>query len=276
MSLEVYRFDTGVAETEQDVITAIDDFLVNTVGTWTRIETVSDTASNRDYAWSSVGSDPDNYDTIFIRIRGQSNQIHFYGYSYYESSSVNSFEIYNGSFTYLALSSSPIRYWLVGNEDFIQVHTRRGDTGGYYLGYAGLIRSYYIPENDNYPLMIRGQSSTTTEWEDSNAAYMYNTTTSGEGNFQGFNWDSVLGFDLHYRTNELCLLPVVMYSADGSNEEVRGEPYGVYQVNGRLSGHQSVITSVSGTFVVFKMNTTDSKTYAYGPVASGTTDVSLW
>jgi len=105
---------------------------------------------------------------------------------------------------------------------------------------------------------------------------MHDATTSGEAVFQAYLWDTVITNDLYTRTNEVCLLPPPLYTTAVSNEEVRGEPFGVYQIHGFLAGHASPLTSASGTFIVFKMNNNDSNTYAYGPIASGTTDVSLW
>ncbi|KKL99772.1 hypothetical protein LCGC14_1811060, partial [marine sediment metagenome] len=87
MSLEIYSFDVGVVADEQLLVTAIDTFLTSTIGGWTRIETVADDpGNNRDYAWSSPGELPDYYDTIYIRMRGQSDKLYLYGYGWYTDS----------------------------------------------------------------------------------------------------------------------------------------------------------------------------------------------
>ncbi len=278
MSLEIYSFDVGVVADEQLLVTAIDTFLTSTIGGWTRIETVADDpGNNRDYAWSSPGELPDYYDTIYIRMRGQSDKLYLYGYGWYTDSSTFGDEIYNVSRTYLTCGSVPIRYWLVGNKDFIQVHITNYSTNKYYVGYAGLIKSYYVPETDPYPLLIKGQYTAGAYWSNIDTSFMHNPTTSGESVYVAHNWNTTtLNYDIGIRTNDSCILPVVLYSSTASNEEVRGEPYGVYQVNGKLVGHMTPMTSASGTFITFKIDSNDTKTYAYGPIASGIQDLSLW
>jgi hypothetical protein len=266
--MEIYSYKNGIVTTEQDLVTEIDSFLTSDIGGWTRHVTVSDTASNRDYVFTSAGETGD-YDQIYIRFRAEANYLYFYGYITFVDVGDNSGEIYDASYTRFPTGATPFRYWLVGNKDFIQVHIMQAY---YYMGYAGLIRSYYITETDNYPLLIRGMSGSSTTWNSSNTSYMHNPTTSGEQAYKIYSaWDTyAVKYDIGLRSPEVLMLPLVAYSATVSQYEVRGEPYGVFQSNATYTAHGASMTTVSGSFLSFLIGT---DAFIYGPVSSGTCDL---
>lgn len=268
--MEVYSYTNGYSATEQDLITDIDTFLTSTVGGWERHYTVSDTASNRDYCWASYGTVSGTYRRIFVRMRAESDYVYLYGYQDFTDESTNEGEIYDSSYTRIPTGSAPFRYWLVGNEDFVQVHVGQSY---HYMAYAGLINTYYLPETDDYPLLIRGQSSSSTGWESTTSLYMHNPTTSGEQAYRSYSagWASnVLDKDVGLRDSKVLALPLVIYSSTASNYEVRGEPFGIYVSNKNYIAHQAQLLTASGTFISFDVG---SYRYSVGPVASGTCDV---
>ena len=264
--MKIYEYTYGTAETEQDFVTYLDTFLVSTIG-WTRIDTISDISSNRDYAWKSVGESPSEYTrNIFIRVRAESNNIYSYGYGSYSSGH----EIYNASYTYVPTTGQPFRYWIYGDKDFVCFIILNGSDSQTYASYLGYIRSYYVPDTDPHPLLIRGQASSTYAWTSNSFSYMYGPTSSGVLKYDGYNqYTTTLSYDVQTRAAGITMLPVILYSANGGSYEVRGEPNGVYQTNGNFTGSVAPLTSASGVFLAFKSAGAVEKTYLYGPVASG-------
>lgn len=272
--MKVYPYDYGYCETEQDLVTQLHTFL--TSNGWTRIEVVSDTASDRDYAWSSPGEEPDDNDTIYIRIRGYSNYLYNYGYITYTDSGDNTGELFDTTYTRVPTSGYGFRYWIFGDANFVCYTVMNGSDGNPYTAYAGLIRSNYIPETDNLPMIVKGHYSSSISWQDTNNIYLHDPTTSGEQQGQALNWWNTLTYDWNTRTGSVALLPVIIANRNASYYEVRGEPYGVYQINGYNAGNFAPLVSVSGVFMCFKSANSASESYAYGPLASGIEDFNSW
>lgn len=279
--MEIYSYTYGLVQTEQDFINDLDTFLTATIGGWTKIDTVSDTSTDRDFVWFSEGEDPANYRGIFIRARGYSNLLYLYGYGSWTDSGTYGHELHNPTYSYLDVGGTPIKYWMWGNKDFVafSLMNTTNTAGSTFTGYMGLIESTYVPETDPYPLLIRGHSSEDyTWWYGSGQLLMHAPTASGEKQYEGYNWDPVLDYDMGRRETKLLLLPVVLKCEQAGDNEVRGRPFGVYQINDARAPKIAPITSASGVFLVFRDGdpAQTNRTYAYGPVASGIDGFTMW
>jgi len=80
------EYITGSATTEQDLILALEDFMVNVLTGWTLIDKNTDTSSDRDYVFYSQGTEVGKYRDLYIRWRGYNNDIQIYGYQRWASS----------------------------------------------------------------------------------------------------------------------------------------------------------------------------------------------
>lgn len=276
--MEVYRYRTGVVSTEQDLVTEMDTFLTSYIGGWTRVETISDTASDRDYAWSSEGEDyrdtgVPGADPIVIRARGNSNYIYQYTYGTYNSSVDNTFEIYNSTYTRTYTGTDAFRYWMFGNKNFI-CYILEDTPGTPLVSYLGLIDSFYIDETDPLPIANRAQYQSSYQLIGGNTrCAMHNVSTSGLNYYEAMDWyTTTLTHDLANRSSNVIMLPVLLRCDDASSApdyECRGSFYGIYHASGRRLGNPSVITTASGVFMAFKISNSDSYCNVYGPVASG-------
>ena len=276
--MEVYRYRTGVVPTEQAFILELDTFLTSYIGGWSRIDTIADTASDRDYVWASSGEDYRDTeipgaDPIVIRVRGTGDWLHQYTYGTYPSFAGKTFEIYNSSYTYIYSGSDAFRYWMFGNKNFVCFIIE--DTAGQPLvGYMGLIDSFYLPEKDPLPIANRGAPNYSYHlYGDYTRCAMHGVSTSGIHYYEGFDWYYYhLTNDIGNRSGSLIMLPYLLRcdnSAAAPDYEVRGSLYGVYSVNGTRVGNPSVITTVSGVFMSFKLYSGDGYSHVFGPVASG-------
>lgn len=273
--MKIYSYTYGTCLTEQDLVTVIDDFLLNTVGGWTRIEKVSDTASNRDYAWKSPGENPERGE-IYIRIRAQSDNLYNYGYGVYVNSGTYGHELYNASYTYVSTSGYPFKYWIYGDKDFVCYNIYNTSAGYVFTGYLGFIKSYYIPATDRVPLLVKGTPSYAYTWPYSTSCnYMYNTTSGATG-FLAYNqYTNYLVYDTGRRSGGATLVPIPLYNSTAGAKEVRGEPNGVYQIHGMHSGNIAPLSTASGIFICFKQNNSDTVAYAYGPVSASIAGFSM-
>jgi len=279
--MSIYSYRTGVVDTEQDLVNEIHTFLTSVIGGWTRVEVISDSASDRDYAWSSEGEDDRDTgiagaDPIVIRARGYNNYIEQHTYGTYVSSASNTFEVYNSSYTKVYTGIDAFRYWMFGNKNFI-CYIIEEVPGNSYVGYMGLIDSFYVPDTDPLPIANRGQTSASYYmYGDNTRCAMHSLTTSGVVYYEALDWGaSVLGYDVGNRSSNIMLLPLVVRtdnSAASPDYECRGSFYGVYQANGTRLGNPAVITTTSGVFLSFKINNNNAGCLVMGPVSSGIDD----
>lgn len=269
-AMDIYEYDYGTCQTEQDFATALNTFLVTTIGDWELYDTVSDTSSNRDYVWKSPGEDPDNYREIFIRVRTQSDNIYSYGYGSWTSAAVYGQELHSFIYSYTSTNAKAFKYWMYGNKDFVCFTILNSNDGYTYTSYLGLIESSYVPEDDPYPLLARGHRTSDHTWHASGYNYMHAPVASGSQQYFSINWDTLLDNEFGLRSNDLLFMPVILRNSTASNNEVRGRPYGVYQVDDRNAPKLSPIVTASGVFLCFKHGSVSytDRTYAYGPVAA--------
>lgn len=275
----VYSYTHGRCKTEQDAVLALDDFLVNTIG-WTRVDTVSDTTTNRDYVWKSTGDSDwvsSGGDPIYIRVRGELDKWVVYGYRTYTDSVTYTFELYDATGSNVDLSASWLRYWFYGDKNFVCC-IFYDESNDYPIScYLGLINPYYDITNDDYPLLIKGQSSYTYGWVGTEECYMYDCVSSGVSPHDTTNWWTILQYDRGVRDGGyVVMLPSVLVNRTTGELEVRGEPHGVYQINGnRISNFDSVATA-SGVYLAFRFNKTSSTSTAFGPVSESPDTFDMW
>jgi hypothetical protein len=91
------------------------------------------------------------------------------------------------------------------------------------------------------------------------------------------DWWGFLQYDDGNRdANTVVILPVVVVNQNSGNHEMRGEPYGVYQVNGGRLPTYGAISTASGIFITLKFDINDAYCNAFGPVASGIENFNMW
>lgn len=255
-------YTSGTAATEQDVITAIDTFLTSTIGGWVRLDTVTDTASDRDYVFFSRGETPGKYQDLYIRWRGYNNLIYVFGYSLWINSSTYSDQIHDTTYSRGNPGSGTVKYWLFGTKDWLWVLFQNAAEASYYQLFGGYIDSYYTPEQDPLPLAIIGHY-TYTYYFDNNRIRMYVPMASGVSEFYTMVNDHqttlLANGAPNARDGSVAHYPVlVTQRATASYYEVRGELPGIVHVRGDTLASEQWVT-VSGTssqFFVTKYSTT--------------------
>lgn len=266
----VANYSTGYASDEQEYILAMDDFLVNHVG-WYRIDTISDTASNRDYVWMSDG-EPDWSDNSFpriIRMRGQSNFIYLYAYETYTNSSTFTGQIHNATYTLIQDMTTGIWYTFIGDKErFISRH-RHSNVGSTFHApsYVGRIRSLFNEGFVPYPNWVKGCRYTNAEWGGVGAedrSFSYSPTEVQRYSYI-LNLSGLSDGDTpNHRNEKYVAIPANTYSSENSADYfLPGQPRGVYQVS-RLLQQEAFITLASGTHKVMK-DGGSLYTWAYGP-----------
>lgn len=277
--MDIYNYTYGNCVTEQDVVLALDDFLVNTLG-WAQVEKVSDSTSDRDYAWSSTGEEDwvaAGGDPIYIRVRGVSDYLYCYGYRTYTDSTTNTFELYNNPGTHVDLSNDYITYWFYGNKNFVCCIFLDRSTDHPVSCYLGLIESYYNMREDDYPLLIKGNRYQYYSWTYNAGGYMHNCTNSGVQSHDIMDWWNFLQYDLGKTVpGFMAMLPSVVVNTNASNNEMRGEPYGVYQINGVHVPTMGAVATVSGVYLAVRFDQNDQYSHVLGPVASGIDGFNMW
>jgi hypothetical protein len=276
--MELYSYKYGLATTEQNLLLALDDFLTVDLN-WTKIDTITDTTSDRNYVWRSNGSRTwknAGGEPITIHVRAYNDEWICAGYRTYINSTTYTFQLYNNPNTHVDLSESVLRYWFYGNDDFVCCLIHDPTTGEPVVAYLGLIRSYYDAGRDDYPMLIKGSRYQYYSWYDNENAYMHNCTTSGAQTFESVSWWNFLQYEQRVRHGCHLMMPLVLVNQNSSNQEMRGEPYGVYQVNGDLLPMYGAISTASGVYLTIKFDSQGSECNAFGPVASGVDAFSMW
>ena len=260
-------YETGTATDEQDLVGKLDTFLTSVVGTWTKIDTVTDDPSTKDLVFHSPGHG--THRDIYLRFRGSVNFVYIYGYSFWASSVDYDGEIYNSNHTCVATGSNSINYWFFGDVDYVWFVVEDSVATTYCSGYGGLIESYYSPELDDLPLAVVGCYSYTYALNN-NRIYMYSATASGVAiEHTIFNLytpllsygdpsDRVSGVNAH--------APFIVYSISTGSKEIRGELKGALYFSGASFSSGDIVT-ISGTndsYLIKKYSDTNCE--AIGPI----------
>ena len=259
-------YDSGTATDEQDLVGVIHTFLTSTIGGWTRIGIITDTASDKDYVYFSNGEVPGLYRDMYIRVRGYSNYVYLYGYSYWSAGS-NDGELHNASYSLISVGSSSIDYWFFGDRDHFWIVAKNGSD--YYYGGAGYLDSYYSPSDNDFPLAVIGHSSISYGLADSTKTVGYSAVTSGTNvilKAENTQTNLTAFGDPNLRDGSQAHTPAVMYCSTAGHQEVQGELRGVLMFSGVTLTNEDWVT-ISGTdHKFFIARYSDSECVGFGPI----------
>lgn len=264
-------YEYGTVSNEQDLVGALDTFLTGTVGTWEKIDTVTDTGTTKDLVFRSPGSGQHRY--IYLRFRGNSDNVYIYGYSLWVDSGENYGELYNASYTRVYTGSSDINYWFFADIDYVWVIAQDTGSESYYSGYGGLIDTYYDAADDDLPLAVVGCSSASASLTGSSRIYMHSALVSGT-NVLYYAADTHTGLLEHGDPSDRnssveANTPFILYTSAAGHKEVRGELKGAIYVSGASFNSAEWLT-ISGTdMMYFVKKYSESNCEAFGPTVSG-------
>lgn len=255
------NYTNGTASNEQDLITVLDTFLTGTCG-WTKIGTTTDTSSDRDYTYKSVGSVSGKYRDLYLRFRGYNNTLYIYTYTAWFSSSVKSDEISVNAPT----GSSYLNYWFFGNQDWVWVLFANA---GIYSCFGGYIDSFYDENDDDLPVAVVGQSSSSTALAGGSRIYMYNPFFISSGTntvCTSFFPSTLLSYGSpNSRDASIANYPVTVIRAT-TYSEVMGTLPGILYFYGSVLTSGSWYTVSGTTDKFFIQRTSDTNCYGFGPI----------
>lgn len=263
----VANYTSFLASDIQDCLVKIDDFLINHVG-WYRLDTVSDTSSDKDYVYESDGEREraSNANKRIIRLRAQSSVFRFYAYETYTNSSTHTGELFDISDTRFANITDEHRCRVTADKERVIISVDDNSTDRY-VAYIGRVDSFYDESLDPYPNMVRGQLSASYDWFDSFATYY---AMDHDGNEREYKLTTA--FDLVYaggpnpRNQQFYFTsPTLYYDGTFGYYELRGKVRGVYQCAEKRLSHGTFVTMASGTHLVQK-TTDEADAVSIGPL----------
>jgi len=263
----VVYYANGSASDEQDLVGDLHTFLTSTIGEWTRVGIITDTATDKDYVYKSQGTNPGMYRDLYIRIRGYGNYIYLYGYSYWESVGVNDGELHHSTYSKVSVGAAAIPYWFFGDEDHFWIVAKNDVT--YYSGHAGYLDTYYTPTDDDLPMVIIGHSSASYGLS-SNRMYSYSPVVSGTNvaytTSTSLQSQFLIYADPNDRDGAQGHVPYVIYTTAAGQTEVRGELKGVLYFSGNtlVSEDWVTISGTSSKFFIRRYSATVCE--GFGPV----------
>ncbi len=263
-------YDYGTATDEQDLVGQLDTFLTSTIGTWVKIDTVTDDATTKDLVFRSPGGG--DYRQIYLRFRGNSNYVYIYGYSGWISSGDNDGELYSSIYTRVGTGSGSINYWFFGDINYVWIVLE--DSGGNYTaGHGGLLDSYHSPTEDDLPLAVVGCVNNTYSMTGTNRTYMYSALASGTNIMhKAYNTHTPLlayGDPSDRNAAVEAHTPFIIYNDVVGHKEVRGELRGALYFSGTSfsSGDWVTISGTDMRYFVRSISATNCE--AFGPTVSG-------
>jgi hypothetical protein len=261
-------YETSTATDEQELALKLKTFLVNECS-WTLLDTVTESASDKDYVFFIQGTQGRR--DLYIRFRGYSNYLYVFGYTHWVDSGTYSDQMHNTTNSRAAASASPLTYWFIGNATRVIVIIKSGTA--YHSMYAGHITSYYSTDYDDLPLCIIGHTSESSSLTSARALmYVPFTLASGTSDYYHSSSD-IITTVLQYgspnvRDASIAMFPAVMYCDTAGYYEARGELDGWHWASGAGVASETFIT-ISGTsdkFLVIKHASSNTNTYCYGPI----------
>lgn len=270
---------SGTHTTEQDLLTQLDFFLVNTVGGWVNHKVVTDVATDKNIVYYTDGSTPAEHDRLWVRVRANSNYLSFNGLSNFDTDTDTDFDQFGGTANENELTvSASGTYWFMANHDAVHILVDRASDGESFHGGFGRLSSYYTTSEDPKPLYIFGQTSASSFSTSRLAAYAprswgdkYNTTHSGSSSEYLANHPAGITYGTpNPRSGYPKLVEPIFYSNElVGQKEVRGEVPGLYMCGGEGLTAGSVIDidvmppTVSGRYLIHKKTAT--LVWALGP-----------
>lgn len=276
----IIEFGKNSATSEQEVLLQFDSFLVSICG-WERIDIVTDTVTDRDYVYYSQGTEAGKYRDLYVRLRAYANYIDVYGYSWWGSSSNNSGELYDSSYTRIPVNGTAFDWYGFGDKDGFWLVV---DDGSYYYSlFGGYFDTYYDASFDSLPTCVIGNIYN-SYWYTDSRVYGYGAADNLSPNVSGTSRKYVTYVNIY---NDMLLhsspsdrdgteyghCPFVMYCTDNvSGYEVRGELRHVLWFSGAglTSGDWYTISGTNYKYFIKRYS--DDHTEGFGPIdtASGT------
>lgn len=264
----VINYTTFTSSDEQDFLVKLDDFIQNHVG-WYRIDTISDTSSNKDYVYVSDGEpDQTNNNPRYIRLQGTSNEFRFRAYSTYVDSGTNTGEITDSTNTQIQIGAGPHQAVVIADKERVMVASKSSPTSIHTFCYVGRVHSFYSAHLDPYPNAVKGTRLDSYDWDESSSnnqwyaigedetQYSYEISTAN---------DMAAASSPNPRNNQFSFFnPTLFLDGVGAQNELRGKVRGAYQVANRLSSG-SYVTLASGTHLVHK-GLASATTWCFGPL----------
>ncbi|MCK5021498.1 MAG: hypothetical protein KAS32_31085 [Candidatus Peribacteraceae bacterium] len=262
----------GSATTEQDLVLALEDFMINVLTGWSVVDKNTDTASDRDYIFYSRGVEVGKYRDLYIRWRGYDDNLDIYGYQRWVDSGDYDAELNDVSGSRVNCGSGPFTYWIFGDNDGVWVIIKSGST--FYHAYGGYLETYFCDSDDDIPLCIVGQPYDSTFF-DSNSLLAYGPPTAASGTNTSYSvsatiFNNYLTYgEPNQRDGSTAHIPVVMvHTTITSQYELRGELKHALWFAGESISSEDWIT-ISGTDYKYFINKYDStKTLGFGPVST--------
>lgn len=273
---------SGTYADEQALLTELDFFLTQTIQGWTQVKVVADTASDKNIAYYTDGSNPGFYDRMWMRIRATGDELRFNGMSLFDPVTDTDSDFFGGSSQayMIKTGTSSGTYWFMANKDAVHVVVDHLDNN-YRHGGFGHWNSYYNRFEDPKPFYLFGQTAQSQTFQSafrlgSYGPHSWGTSYDTVGSGNGRAYEAAHPSDVAYGTpnpwtGEPKLLEPVFY-CDGTFKyyEVRGEIPGLYMCGGAGYDFGNLVTisgtpgTVPGTYFWYKH--TDDTCWAIGPV----------
>ena len=256
------HFFSITAENEQQAVSRLTSFLVDTVG-WSVAQDVTNTATDRDVVFSSSGEPgvPNGF-TRYIRLRGVSNSIFLYTYEQFTTISVNTGELSDASYGKLLVGGDTQGFFLMAVADLERVVLLSESFDGVRRqAYVGRIKSYYNQQQHSYPNLIKGGEDAAYTWyyniNDRNA-WMIGTEGLKAHYFaiEPLNNSGLLAGQSSDRDGSMILAAPVLVrnDPDPALGELVGEPRGVFRAPVETTSHTTFIKLKGEVYVVFESN----------------------
>ena len=260
----------GTATDEQDLVGQLDTFLTGTIGTWVKIDTVTDTAATKDLVFRSPGNG--EHRQIYLRFLATGNSVYIYGYSGWRSSVDYDGQLHSAIYSRMGTGTGNINYWFFGDIDYVWI-VAEDSVGNYIAGHGGLLDSYHSAEDDDLPLVIIGCINSSYSMTGTNRTYMYSALVSGTNIMhKAYNTHTPLlayGDPSDRNANVEAHTPFIIYNDVVGHKEVRGELRGALYFSGTSFSSGDWVT-ISGTDMsYFVRSISASNCEAFGPVVTG-------
>lgn len=279
-----FTIASGIFIDEQDLLGHLDTFMTSTIGGWTQVKVITDTAGDKNIAYTGIGSSPGTYDTNHVRLRATSNNLEFHVLSLFDpATDTDSDDVNDASGEGQIPITTSGTYWFIGNEDTVHISIEYIGAGTTYHGGFGTWITYYSEEEDPKPYFLFGHSASSATFADTDRCRSYGpfswgssgesagTTYSGTSR----NYRSEHNTQLNVaapqpRTGEPYLFePIFYHSSNFEFAEVRGEIPGLFIVGGSSYGHGNIITvsgigSINGDYYIHKYD--DNTCWAIGKI----------
>lgn len=273
---------SGTYVDEQELLSELDFFMINTIGGWERVKVVADISTDKNIAYYTDGSEPGTYDRFWLRIRATADNLRFNGLSNFDATTDTDSDQFGGTSgnTELeGLTGSGI-YWFAANKDAVHIVVERASDNVSLHGGFGHFLTCYTPVEDPKPFYVFGQPTSSYDFSNTRLkAYQarswgtsYQTTYSGLSVFFTADHPAEVSYGTpNPRQGSPKLIePVFVNYSDATALEVRGQVPGLYMCGGLglspggLVSIKNMPPTISGSYLIHKAS--DTVAWALGPV----------